>query len=496
MDRERDGAGARGRDGALPPASSAHPVAAAAADLLALARRGPVHFMGICGAGMSALAEMVLRAGGRVSGCDLHLAPGGETLRALGADIVEGHDPAHVAEAVAVVVTAAVPQDHPELNAGRRRGIPVLKRAQALGSLVNRGRVVAVAGTHGKTTSTAMATLILEAAGLHPTGIVGGKVPAWGSGLRAGSMGLFVVEADEYDRSFLTLEPAVAVVTTVEADHLDVFGSLDAVEDAFAEFAGRVSAEGLVVACVDDAGARRVLDRITGPRRLAYGTGAGAGLRAVDIELRPRGSRFTVVDHGEVLGAVTLAVPGLHNVRNALGAFAAARELGADLEAAQRALAGFRGVARRFQELGEVGGIAVVDDYAHHPTEIEATLTAARHAFPGRRLVAAFQPHLYSRTRDFAEAFGRALAAADAVWVTGVYAAREAPMPGVTGELIVDATRRAGGRGVRYHADIASLPDALAEALRPGDVCIAMGAGSIDAAAQALVARLRRGAGS
>lgn len=495
VDRELGGTGGPGPDGGAPPssASAAHP---ASADLLALARRGPVHFMGICGAGMSALAEMVLRAGGRVSGCDLHLSPGWETLDALGAEVVEGHDPAHAAAAVAVVVTAAIPQDHPELDAARRRGVPVLKRAQALGSLVNRGRVLAVAGTHGKTTSTTMATLILEAAGVHPTGVVGGKVPAWGSGLRPGSMDLFVVEADEYDRSFLALKPAVAVVTTVEADHLDIFGSLDAVEDAFADFVARVPAEGLVTACVDDAGARRVLHRVEKARRLPYGTGAAATLRAVDIELRPRGSRFTLVDHGEVLGPLTLAVPGLHNVRNAVGAFAAARELGADLEAAQRALAGFRGVARRFQELGEVHGIAVVDDYAHHPTEIEATLAAARGAYPGRRLVAAFQPHLYSRTRDFAEAFGRALAAADIVWVTDVYAAREAPLPGVSGETIVDALRRAGARGVRYHPDVASLPDALAESLRTGDVCVAMGAGSIDAAAQALMARLRRGAAS
>lgn len=463
-------------------------------ELLELARRGPVHFVGVSGAGMSALAEMILRAGGQVTGCDLHPGAIGEHLRALGATIVEGHDPAHVEAAAAVIATAAVGRDHPELDAARRRGIPVLKRAQALGALVNQGRLLAVAGTHGKTTTTAMTTAILEAAGLSPTAFVGGVVAGWGSGLRAGSGDLFVVEADEYDRSFLTLRPSAVAVTTVEADHLDVFGSAEAVDDAFAEFIGRVREGGLVAACVDDAGARRLLGAARGLRTVGYGTGAGAELRATDVELRPRGSRFTIRDRGESLGEVTLAVPGLHNLRNALGAFALAREASAGVEAAREGLAAFRGVARRFQELGEARGITIVDDYAHHPTEIEATLAAARGAFQGRRLVAVFQPHLYTRTRDFSDAFGRALAAADVVWVTDVYPAREAPIPGISGELIVAAAQRAGAVAVQYHPEVGTLPAALLAALLPGDVCLAMGAGSIDDAAHALLRGLQGGA--
>ncbi|MBI4544481.1 MAG: UDP-N-acetylmuramate--L-alanine ligase [Gemmatimonadetes bacterium] len=459
-------------------------------DLEALVRTGPVHFVGVAGAGMSALAELVLRLGGRVTGCDLRPGAVGEELRGRGAQVFEGHDPSHVAGAAAVVTTAAVPPLHPELVAARSAGIPVLKRAEALGAVVNRGVVVAVAGTHGKTTTTAMVTSILEDAGLEPTGFVGGRVPAWGGGLRPGGGRLFVVEADEYDRSFLRLRPRVAVVTTLEADHLDVYGTLEAIREAFLEFLAPVPADGLIAACVDDPGARALLAEVGGARGLGYGLSAGAALRAVDVECGAAGSRFRIEEQGGLLGELTLGVPGVHNVRNALGAFAAARHAGAGLEAARRALSLFRGVARRFTVLGEAGGVTVVDDYAHHPTEIEATLAAARLAYPGRRLVAVFQPHLYSRTRDFAAGFGRALAAADAAWVTEVYPAREAPIPGVTGELVAEAARAAGAADVRYHGALPELVDSLLGGLRPGDVCVAMGAGNIDEAARELLARL------
>ncbi|HEY8469334.1 MAG TPA: UDP-N-acetylmuramate--L-alanine ligase [Longimicrobiales bacterium] len=464
-----------------------------ALDLRELSRRGPIHFMGVNGAGMSALAELVLRSGGKATGCDARPDAAPAALAALGLEIAAGHDPSHVEGAAAVVVTAAVPPDHPELVAARAKGIPVLKRAEALGAVVNRGVVVAVAGTHGKTTTTAMTTTILAEAGLDPTGFVGGRVRAWGGGLRRGSDRLFVVEADEYDRSFLTLEPRIAVVTTVEADHLDVYGSMEAIEEAFREFLAPVPADGLIAACVDDPGARRLLRDVGDGRALGYGLDSAAVLRAVDVELRGRGSRFRVEEHGEPLGELVLRVPGLHNVRNALGALAAARAAGADVEAARRALAEFEGVERRFQELGTVGDIAVVDDYAHHPTEIAAVLAAARGAYPGRRIVAVFQPHLYTRTRDFAPEFGRALAGADVVWVTDVYPAREAPIPGVSGELVARATREAGGAEVRYHEDLSSLADAVAEMLRPGDVCITLGAGNIDETGRAVLERLGGG---
>lgn len=459
-------------------------------DLRELARTRPVHFMGVSGAGMSALAELVLRAGGQATGCDARPGPAAHALAAQGLEVAAGHDPAHVAGAAAVVVTAAVPPDHPELAAARARGIPVLKRAQALGAVVNPGVVVAVAGTHGKTTTTAMTTAILAEAGLDPTGFVGGRVPAWGGGLRPGSDRLFVVEADEYDRSFLALRPRIAVVTTVEADHLDVYGTVEAIEQAYREFLAPVPEDGLVAACVDDDGARRLLREVRGPRALGYGLNPDAELRATAVEQHGRGSRFRVEEAGAVLTELTLRVPGLHNVRNALGALAAARAAGADVDAARRALASFDGVDRRFQVVGEARGVVMVDDYAHHPTEIAATLAAARAAYPARRIVAVFQPHLYTRTRDFADAFGRALAGADVVWVADVYPAREAPIPGVTGELVARAAEAAGGAEVHYHAELDSLAEALAPTLEPGDVCITLGAGNIDAAGREVLALL------
>ena len=449
-------------------------------DLRALARTGPVHFMGVAGAGMSALAELLVHEGGTVTGCDLRPSAAGAALQSRGVAIHQGHDASHVEDAVALVVTSAIPSSHPELAAARERGIPVLKRAQALGAIVNRGTVIAIAGTHGKTTTTAAATAILDAAGIDPTGLVGGRMPSWGGGLRAGKSDVFVVEADEYDRSFMTLQPTAAVVTSVEADHLDIYGDLAGVEQAFVEFLGQVRADGLVAVCSDDPGAARAGAAVTDRRVLTYGTGEGADLRATGIRQTGRTMAFTVTENGQTLGEVNLAAPGLHNIRNALGAFAAARHAGADFEAAQRALPGFSGVARRFQELGTAAGVTFVDDYAHHPTEVDATLATARGAYPGQRIIAVFQPHLYSRTRDLAGEFGRALAVADAIWVTDVYPAREAPIEGVTGALVADAARAANGGGVEYVPTLDEMHRALRAELRDGDVVVAMGAGNID----------------
>jgi UDP-N-acetylmuramate--alanine ligase len=463
-------------------------------DLRALSRQGTVHFMGISGAGMSTLAELLLREGGQVSGCDLRPGGGTAALRERGAVIFTSHDAAHVDDAVALVVTSAVPAAHAELAAARARGIPVLKRAQALGSIVNRGQVLAVAGTHGKTTTTAAATSILAVAGFDPTGMVGGRMDAWGGGLRAGASDIYVVEADEYDRSFLTLRPDAAVVTSVEADHLDIYGDLSGVEAAFVEFLRQVRSGGLIAACCDDAGVRRIADAVAASHPvLRYGSGEAGDLRAADIRQEGRCMTFTVVDRGERLGELTVGAPGLHNVLNALGAFALARHAGATLADAQRALPSFSGVARRFQDLGTARGVTVIDDYAHHPTEVTATLSAARGTFAGRRLVAAFQPHLYTRTRDLYEDFGRALAAADRVWVSDVYPAREEPIPGVTGELVAGAARAAGA-DVYYVPSRDALGRALHDALEPGDVLVAMGAGDIDEMAHDLAAALARGA--
>ncbi|MEN8376257.1 MAG: UDP-N-acetylmuramate--L-alanine ligase [Gemmatimonadota bacterium] len=458
-------------------------------DLVGMARTGPVHLIGIAGAGVSVLAELILRSGGEVSGCDLRPGAVGKDLRDRGARIEQGHDADHVEDAVAVITTAAVPASHPELARARARGIPVLKRAEALGALVNRGTVVGIAGTHGKSTTTAMTAAILVEAGLDPTAMVGGRIDAWGSGLRLGARDLFVVEADEYDRSFHELQPTIAVVTNLEADHLDIYGTLEAVEEAFDTYVERVPPGGLLVACADDAGAARLAGRHPDLPVITYGLGEDAAVRAVDVRADGRGTAFTVLADGTELGDLRLSVPGRHNVLNALAALAAARHLGADFDAAARALAEFGGVARRFQVLGERAGVAVVDDYAHHHSELEATLAAARAAFPGRRLIAVFQPHLFSRTRDFAEEMGAALAGADEAWVTDVYPAREAPIEGVSGRLVAEAARAAGA-AVRYHPDLGSLPAALQEAAAPGDVLLVMGAGNIDEIASAFFARL------
>lgn len=460
-------------------------------DLIERSRKGAIHFMGIGGAGVSALAEYVVLAGGRATGCDTRPSAVTATLREMGVDVMEGHDPAHVEDVQAVVVTSAVPSDHPELMAARTRGIPVLKRAEALGGLVNRGRVIAVAGTHGKTTTTGMIAVTLAEAGLDPTAFVGGRMPGWHGGLRAGG-DLFVVEADEYDRSFLSLSPEIAVVTTIEPDHMEVYGDVDTLHDAFVEFLEPVPATGLIAVCTDDAGAARLAERLPTDRTITYGIDGQPRLRAERLRAEAGGTRFEVVKDGVMVGEYRVAVPGRHNVRNALAALAVARHAGAESDAIRRGLEAFRGVERRFQVLGQPGGIVVVDDYAHHPTEVEVTLAAARERYPDHRLVAVFQPHLYSRTRDHWRAFGRTLAAADAVWVTDVFPAREAPIEGVTGELVASAARQAGVRVV-YHPEIEGLEDALLEFLEPGDLCVLMGAGDIDDHARSLVARLMEG---
>lgn len=455
-------------------------------DLREVAARRPVHFMGVGGAGMYPLAELVLRSGGRISGCDVKESPALRRLEALGATTSVGHDPDHVVGAGAVVVTAAVPSDHPELEAARAAGIPVMKRAEALGAWVSGGTVVGIAGTHGKTTTTAMTTEILAAAGADPTGLVGGRVEAWGGNLRFGSGDLFVVEADEYDRSFLTLSPDVAVVTNLEADHLEIYGDLDGVRRGFLDFLAGVRGRGRVVVCADDHGAASLLPMV-GPAAYTYGTSAGSMLRATGLHAEDGVMKATVWEEGRKVGAMALPMAGRHNLLNALASAGAARALDVAWDAIFRALAGFGGIGRRFQRLGDVRGITVVDDYGHHPTELAATLRAARTGFPGRRIVAVFQPHLFSRTRDFAREFGEALSMADAVWITDVFPAREKPIPGISGRTVVDSAAAAGAHPVTYVPDLDDLPGRLGESLREGDVVVTLGAGSIEAVGPALL---------
>ncbi|HEX6105346.1 MAG TPA: UDP-N-acetylmuramate--L-alanine ligase [Gemmatimonadales bacterium] len=441
-------------------------------NLFSPADRRPVHFVGIGGAGMSALALIACRRGVRVSGCDADPA-GAADLAALGVPVLRGHDPAHLDQARAVVVTAAVPPEHPELLRARELGVPVIPRKEALAALIAGARSVAVSGTHGKTTTTVMTTVALTAAGLDPTGIAGGRVSAWGGNARVAGDSLFVVEADEYDKAFLTLHPTVAVVNNVEPDHLECYGSVAALEDSFVEFAGRGET---AIVNADDPGARRVGERLA--RARWFGFDAGADLRIGDVEQRADSTEATL--RGMKGGAVRLRlqVPGVHNLRNAVAALAAVEALGGSPDRAAEALAEFTGVGRRFERLGEHGGVAVVDDYAHHPSELAATLAAARQAYPGRRLVAVFQPHLYSRTAAHGEAMGAALAAADLVIVTEVYAAREQPIAGVSGRQVADAASAAGAEA-HFEAVRAEVGRRVFAALRPGDVVLTLGAGDI-----------------
>src|SRR3989442_1411247 len=435
----------------------------------------PIHFMGIAGAGMSGLALLAKEQGVPITGCDSD-PTGAADLAAIGVEIWRGHDPGHVAGARALVVTAAVPGDHPELKRARALGVPVVRRADALSQAVAGGTVVAVAGTHGKTTTTVMVTEALAAAGRDPTGLAGGRVARWGGNARVGGRELFVVEADEYDRAFLSLAPSIAVVNNVEADHLECYdGSVAALEQAFAQFGGGARR---VISGGDDPGAQRVMTAARAPV-WRVGLGADADVRIAVLELDERGStaRIELPGRGGV-GALTLRlrVPGLHNVRNAAAALAVVHELGADLERALAALAEFTGVGRRFERVGEVGGVMVVDDYAHHPTEVQATLAAARQAFPRRRVVAVFQPHLFSRTALHGDALGRALAAADVVVVAPIYGAREQPLPGVTAALVARGAVRAGATTVALR-ERATLTERVAERVEAGDVVFTLGAG-------------------
>jgi UDP-N-acetylmuramate--alanine ligase len=449
-------------------------------DLFNPADRRAVHFLGIGGAGMSALALIACRRGVVVTGCDADPS-GAADLSSLGVTVHAGHDPSHVEGARAVVVTAAVPADHPELRRARELDLPVIPRKVALAALVGDARSVGVSGTHGKTTTTVMTTEALASAGLRPTGLAGGRVAAWGGNARIDGDALFVVEADEYDQAFLTLHPTIAIVNNVEADHLECYGSLDALESAFVEFAGRAR---VALVCADDAGALRVAARVKGAHR--FGFAADAEVRIADVVQGAQGTEATVSWRGGRRIRLRLRVPGIHNLRNAVAALGAVEALGGALEPAADALAAFSGVGRRFERLGEHGGVAVVDDYAHHPSELVATLSAARQAYPGRRLVAVFQPHLYSRTIAHGEAMGQALAGADLVFVTEIYAAREQPVPGVSGRQVADAAARAGA-DARFEAVRADVGRRVREALKPGDVVLTLGAGDITRVAPELV---------
>jgi UDP-N-acetylmuramate--alanine ligase len=460
-------------------------------EVVPVAELGRVHMVGIGGAGMSGIARVLLARGVAVSGSDAKESALLAELRGLGARTTIGHAAANLADlgpSDTLVVSTAIRTDNPELVEARRRGMRVLPRASALASLMADRRGVAVAGTHGKTTTTSMLTVAAQHAGAQPGYVIGGQLVTSGVGAEDGAGELFVVEADESDGSFLMLHPAGAIVTNIEADHLDNYTGLDEILAGFAAFVDGIRPGGFLVVCADDANAAALAPRgrERGLTVLTYGTAPSADIRVTAITSRGLGTGFTI----DGLGAYTLTLPGKHNALNAAAVVAACRALGLDDDSVRAGLAAFGGAARRFEAKGEAGGVAVFDSYAHHPTELTADLEAARDlaADRGGRVIAVFQPHLFSRTRIFADQFGAALGLADHAVVLDVYAAREDPEPGITGATI--AERVPGGR-VTYQPDRAAVPATVAGLARAGDVVLTMGAGDITQLGPVIVASVR-----
>ncbi|HET9690576.1 MAG TPA: UDP-N-acetylmuramate--L-alanine ligase [Acidimicrobiales bacterium] len=454
-----------------------------------LAGRRRVHVVGAGGSGMSSIATVLAAMGHRVSGSDLRPSAALERLAGLGVRTWVGHDPAGVADADLVAVSTAVPADDPEVAAARSAGVPVLRRAAVLAAICAQRRTIAVAGTHGKTTTSSMLAVALDAAGLDPSYVIGGDIAGIGPGARWGSGELMVVEADESDGTFTELGYEVAVVTNLEADHLEHHGSLAGLTAAFDRFAAAATA--VVVTGADDEGARGVGQRAAAAgrpvRTFAAGGAHAAAVSATAVTTDRHGASFDVRVDGVAVGSVRLQVPGLHNVRNALAALAAGLAVGGPPADLLEGLAGFRGVGRRAEWRGERDGITFVDDYGHLPGEVAAMLAAARSGGWGR-VVAVFQPHRYSRTEALWRDFGPAFADADVVVVTDVYASGEAPRPGVDGSLVADAVRAAHPGPVHYVADLADLPAALEHLLQPGDLCLTLGAGDLTTVVDRLVA--------
>ncbi len=439
-----------------------------------------IHFVGIGGIGMSGIAEILLDQGFRVSGSDRSLSEVTERLEQLGASVFEGHRAENVAADVdALVYSSAVPIDNPELLEGQRRKIPVIRRAEMLAEVMRLKYGIGIAGTHGKTTTTSMVSLVLLEGGLDPTVIVGGKLHGLGgTNARLGHGDFIVVEADEYDRSFLMITPTVAVLTTLEADHLDCYRDLEDIKGAFVQFANKVPFYGFIVLCLDEPALQDIMPQLSRKKIMTYGLNPQADLQAWDLRHKHNSVQFMVLHHDKELGEITLQIPGTHNVQNALAAIAVGLELGVPFERAKAGIEKFTGVYRRWEKKGEVNGITVYDDYAHHPTECKATLSGAKAGWR-RRVICVFQPHLYSRTRDFYEEFGKAFLLSDVLVVTDVYPAREEPIQGVTGELIANAAKQYGHKDVHYVPSKKDVPAMLMKLARHNDIVVTMGAGDI-----------------
>jgi UDP-N-acetylmuramate--alanine ligase len=442
---------------------------------------------------MSGIAELLANLGYIVSGSDLKRSDVTGRLERLGVRVEEGHDARHIGETDVVVVSSAVGLTNPEVVEARRRNIAVIPRAEMLAELMRLRYGIAVAGAHGKTTTTSMIALVLERAGLDPTAVIGGRLSAFGSNARLGRGDYMVAEADESDRSFLKLSPSIAVVTNLDLEHMEAYGSVEQLEQAFVDFANKVPFYGAVVACADDAMLSRLLPRIT-RRLITYGLDKPADVTGHEVVLGPFEARCRVGD----LGALTLKVPGRHNVQNALAAVAVGLEVGVPFQQIAAALGQFSGAERRFQKLGEAGGVLVIDDYGHHPTEIAAVIAAAAAsqapAAGAGRLVVVFQPHRYSRTRDLFHAFGPALAGADEIVLTDIYSAGEAALPGITLETFAAQVRHDVKAPVHAIPDLNDLPEAVVKIARAGDTVITLGAGSIGTVGPRILAALGKGA--
>ncbi len=436
-----------------------------------------IHFVGIGGIGMSGLAEILLNQGFKITGSDLNESEITERLRNLGVEITIGHAAENVKDADALVYSSAVNLENPEVKEALQRKIPVIKRAELLAETMRMKYGIGIAGTHGKTTTTSMVGLVLTEGGIDPTIIVGGKLSGLGgTNARLGNGEYIVVEADEFDRTFLKLTPTIAAITTLEKEHLDIYKDLDDLKGAFIEFANKVPFYGFVTLCLDEPALQEIIPMIN-KKIITYGLNPQSDVRAHDLKHNEYNSSFSVNYFGEELGEITLRLPGVHNVKNALVAVVIGKELGLDFETIKSALEKFSGVYRRF-ETKYSNGILVIDDYAHHPTEINASLSAIRNGWK-RRLVAVFQPHLYSRTRDFYKEFGRAFLNSDIFVCTDVYPAREKPIEGISGKLVADAAKNFGHKNVIYVEDKNDVPQTLSEIVEDGDIVITMGAGDI-----------------
>ncbi|HEY7726181.1 MAG TPA: UDP-N-acetylmuramate--L-alanine ligase [Anaeromyxobacteraceae bacterium] len=452
-------------------------------------RQPRIHFVGVGGIGMCGIAEVLLNLGYAVSGSDLRATEITRRLAALGGRIWLGHDAAHTEGADVVVVSSAVRRDNPEVQAARARQVPVIRRAEMLAELMRLKHGIAIAGSHGKTTTTSMAAHLLAHAGLDPTAVVGGKVNAFGSSAKLGQGEWMVVEADESDGSFLHFQPTLAVVTNIDPEHLDHWRTAEALRRGFLDFVNRVPFYGLAVLCLDHPVVRSLLPEVE-KRFVTYGEAPQADYRAASIEVRGPRVAFDAFRRGEPLGRFEVGMVGRHNALNALAVLALADAMGIGLEAIREGLAAFAGVQRRFTVRGEAGGVTVVDDYGHHPAEVRATLRGAREAF-GRRVVCVFQPHRYTRTRDLLAEFTTAFGDADVLLLSEIYPAGEDPIPGVGGAALAEAVRAAGHCDVTFVPDRAALARAARERARPGDIVLTLGAGDVTNVGPELLALLR-----